>query len=207
MATSIAETLRSKAAEVRTTQNTKSSSPEKKKEDINAFFEYMKNDAVAKMQYRADKGYNSANILEYTYAEYFFIGENGEIVRTPKYSKPTTEGGKAYRIFEAIRTNEFKELLDAYQAELGDGLEIAMWWPGGNINVIEAIWGPTKYHRKTNTRQSTITSTTDETAAATEIPSETPTKNPKSYANIARTKKPTPISTDAIVPTITTDEN
>jgi hypothetical protein len=206
MATSIADTLRSKAAEVRTTQYSKGSSPEKKKEDIKAFFDYMKNDAVAKMQYRADKGYNSANILEYTYAEYFFVGENGEIVRTPKYSKPTTEGGKAYRIFEAIRTNEFKEMLDSYQAELGDGLEIAMWWPGGNINVIEAIWGPTKYHRKTNTRQSTITSTTDDTETATETPSETPSKNPKSYANIARNKKPAHNANEVTV-TIAADEN
>ena len=206
MATTIAETLRSKAAEVRTTQYAKGSSPEKKKEDITAFFDYMKNDAVAKMQYRADKGYNSANILEYTYAEYFFVGENGEIVRTPKYSKPTTEGGKAYRIFEAIRTNEFKEMLDSYQAELGDGLEIAMWWPGGNINVIEAIWGPTKYHRKTNTRESAITPNTDGTDISTKNSSETPAKNPKSYANIARNKKPVHNATEATV-VITADEN
>jgi hypothetical protein len=206
MATTIAETLRSKAAEVRTTQYAKGSSPEKKKEDITAFFDYMKNDAVAKMQYRADKGYNSANILEYTYAEYFFIGENGEIVRTPKYSKPTTEGGKAYRIFEAIRTNEFKEMLDSYQTELGDGLEIAMWWPGGNINVIEAIWGPTKYHRKTNTRESAITPNTDDTDISTKNSSETPAKNPKSYANIARNKKPVHNAIDTTV-AITADEN
>lgn len=148
---SLAATLRTKSAEVRTSNYSKINSPEKKQKDIKVFFDYMKLDAVEKMQLRADKGYNSANILEYTYAEYFFIDENNEIIRTPKYSKPTTENAKAYRIFEAIRSNEFKELLSAYEKELGEDMELAMWWPGGNINVIEAIWGPTKYHRRTKT--------------------------------------------------------
>jgi REP element-mobilizing transposase RayT len=146
--TSLAETLRNKSAEVRNSNYAKINSSEKKLNDIKVFFDYIKKDAVNKMQIRAEKGYNSANILEYTYAEYFFIDEKNEVIRTPKYMKPTTENAKAYRIFEAIRTNEFKELLDEYKKELGDEMEIAMWWPGGNINVIEAIWGPTKYHRK-----------------------------------------------------------
>ena len=157
---SLAATLRTKSAEVRTSNYSKINSPEKKQQDIKVFFDYIKMDAVEKMQLRADKGYNSANILEYTYAEYFFIDENNEVIRTPKYSKPTTENAKAYRIFEAIRTNEFKELLSAYEKELGEDMELAMWWPGGNINVIEAIWGPTKYHRRTKT---TAEDTTDET--------------------------------------------
>jgi hypothetical protein len=148
---SFAEQLRNKSAEVRSNQNGTTNFSEKKKADITTFFNYMKNDAENKMGVRAEKGYNSANILEYTYAEYFFIDENNEVVRTPKYSKPTTENGKAYRIFEAIRTSEFKDLLTEYEKELGEGMEIAMWWPGGNINVIEAIWGPTKYHRRTKT--------------------------------------------------------
>ena len=152
---SLAEKLRSKSAEVRSTNNSSSTNfSEKKKVDITTFFNYMKNDAEYKMDMRAEKGYNSANILEYTYAEYFYIDDAGEVIRTPKYVKPPMENGKAYRIFEAIRTTEFKELLSVYEKGLGDGMEIAMWWPGGNINVIEAIWGPTKYHRRT-TKQTT----------------------------------------------------
>ena len=189
---SLADTLRMKSSEVRTQSN--KGSYEKKKQDITKFFEYMKRDAVAKMESRAEKGYNSSNILEYTYAEYFFIDENDEVVRTPKYSKPTNEDGKAYRIFEAIRTTEFKELLNEYQTELGEGMEIAMWWPGGNINVIEAIWGPTKYHRKTNARpindesvsqKKTITSNNAETAKPETAKSSyaTITKSPKKMAN------------------------
>jgi hypothetical protein len=147
---SLAQTLRNKSAEVRSSNFAKINSSEKKLNDIKIFFEYIKKDAVEKMNLRADKGYNSANILEYTYAEYFYIDENNEVVRTPKYIKPTTENAKSYRIFEAIRTTEFKEMLDGYKKELGadDEIDIAIWWPGGNINVIEAIWGPTKYHRK-----------------------------------------------------------
>jgi hypothetical protein len=73
------------------------------------------------------------------------------------------ENGKAYRIFEAIRTTEFKELLSEYEKDLGDGMEIAMWWPGGNINVIEAIWGPTKYHRRTKkTTSENVSKITDD---------------------------------------------
>jgi len=154
---SLAEKLRAKSAEIRTTFNSSTTNFAEKKADITTFFNYMKNDAEDKMNIRSEKGYNSANILEYTYAEYFFIDENNEVIRTPKYQKPTVENGKAYRIFEAIRTTEFKEMLSQYEKDLGEGMELAMWWPGGNINVIEAIWGPTKYHRRTknNTKYST----------------------------------------------------
>jgi hypothetical protein len=183
---SLADTLRMKSSEVRTQSN--KGSYEKKKQDITKFFEYMKHDAVAKMESRAEKGYNSSNILEYTYAEYFFIDENNEVVRTPKYSKPTNEDGKAYRIFEAIRTTEFKELLNEYQTELGEGMEIAMWWPGGNINVIEAIWGPTKYHRKTNTRPMNDESASQKKAISTNN-AETAKPEKSSYATITKSPK------------------
>ena len=160
---SLAEKLRSKSAETRSTQNSTPHFLEKKKADITVFFNYVKNDAENKMNIRAEKGYNSANILEYTYAEYFFVDDNGEVVRTPSYQKPPMENGKAYRIFEAIRTTEFKELLSEYEKDLGDGMEIAMWWPGGNINVIEAIWGPTKYHRRTKkTTSENVSKITDD---------------------------------------------
>ena len=143
----------------------------------------MKKDAVSKMEIRAEKGFNSANILEYTYAEYFYIDENNEVVRTPKFVKPPMENGKSYRIFEAIRTTDFKELLDSFQKELGDGMELAMWWPGGNINVIEAIWGPTKYHRKVNNR-STKTTTTNEN-----IMNNSANEKKVTYASVAMSPK------------------
>jgi hypothetical protein len=191
---SLAETLRTKSAEVRTSNYSKINSLEKKQNDIKVFFEYMKNDAIEKMQTRADKGYNSANILEYTYAEYFFIDENNDVIRTPKYSKPTTENAKAYRIFEAIRTNEFKELLNAYQKELGEDMELAMWWPGGNINVIEAIWGPTKYHRRGQNN--------DETTGE----KKQPYRKNRSYGKtekMAETLTSVPTATEQTVPTET----
>ena len=162
---SIAEKLRSKSAETRSTKNSTPHFLEKKKADITVFFNYVKNDAENKMNIRAEKGYNSANILEYTYAEYFFVDDNGEVVRTPSYQKPPMENGQAYRIFEAIRTTEFKELLSEYEKDLGDGMEIAVWWPGGdsNINIIEAIWGPTKYHpRKKKTSKNVSKKITDD---------------------------------------------
>ena len=204
---SLAQTLRIKSTEVRNEKYSKPSSSEKTKEDLDIFFKYIKNDAVNKMQNRAEKGYNSANILEYSYAEYFFVDENNEIIRTPKFSKPTKENAKAYRIFEAVRTVEFKELLDDYQKELGTDMEIAVWWPGGNINVIEAIWGPTKYHRK-NTKTTSVspitTNTTnilasDKTKDATSTPVTThpaPEKantsgGKSSYATIAKSPKHT----------------
>jgi hypothetical protein len=190
---SLAQTLRTKSNEVRYEKYSKSSN----KEDIELFFNYIKNDAVNKMQIRAAKGYNSANILEYSYVEHFYI-DNKEIIRTPKYSKPTNENAKSYRIFEVVRTTEFKELLDNYQKELGEDMEIAVWWPGGNINVIEAIWGPTKYHRKNNNKYtpaaSTQTNIKDDTIK-TEKPEKqnknthAPSSAKSSYASIAKSPK------------------
>jgi len=185
MSASVVQVLRTKSAEVRSQQNPKMFSYEEKKQDITTFFNYMKKDAVNKMEVRAEKGFNSANILEYTYAEYFYIDENNEVVRTPKFVKPSVENGKAYRIFEAIRTTEFKELLDQYQNELGDGMELAMWWPGGNINVIEAIWGPTKYHRKTTYRNKNTTNENIEKSKD---------ENKVTYATIAKSPKKQPIN-------------
>jgi hypothetical protein len=52
---SLAATLRTKSAEVRTSNYSKINSPEKKQKDIKVFFDYMKLDAVEKMQLRADK--------------------------------------------------------------------------------------------------------------------------------------------------------
>jgi hypothetical protein len=153
-AVSLAQALRAKAAEVRSSNFAKLNSTEKKLQDLKALLEYIKKDAVSKMHSRAEKGCNSANVLEYTYAEYFYVNENNEVVRTPKYVKPTIENTRAYRIFEAIRTNEFKEMLEQYKTEIGDELEFKIWWPGGNINVIEAVWGPTKYHRRENGKYS-----------------------------------------------------
>ena len=187
--TTLAQTLRAKSSEFRNQQNSKMVSYEKKKQDITTFFEYMKKDALVKMESRAEKGYNSANILEYTYAEYFYIDENNEVVRTPKYSKPPIENTKAYRIFEAIRTAEFKELLDAYQTELDDGMEIAMWWPGGNINVIEAIWGPTKYHRKTNGNRNTKVYYTKSTNENINNSNEGKSADVKTYATVTKSPK------------------
>ena len=192
MSASVVQTLRTKSAEVRSSnQNPKVFSYEKKKQDITTFFNYMKTDAVIKMETRAEKGYNSANILEYTYGEYFYIDENNEVVRTPKFIKPTVENGKAYRIFEAIRTTEFKEQLDSYQKELGDGLEIAMWWPGGNINVIEAIWGPTKYHRKSNMKTINSVSQNENTSSNDDNKSH---KQKTTYATITKSPKKQPIN-------------
>ena len=188
MSATVVQTLRTKSAEVRGNQNSKVFSYEKKKQDITTFFNYMKKDAVTKMQARADKGYNSANILEYTYGEYFYIDENNDVVRTPKFVKPTVENGKAYRIFEAIRTTDFKELLDEFQKEVGgDPMEFAMWWPGGNINVIEAIWGPTKYHRKVNMRNT-------KSVSQNETNENKSTETKTTYATITKSPKKQPIN-------------
>ena len=165
-AVSLAQSLRAKAAEVRSSNFAKLNSVEKKQQDLKALLEYIKKDAVSKMNSRAEKGCNSANILEYGYPEYFYVNENSEVVRTPKYIKPTSENTRAYRIFEAIRTNEFKEMLEQYRTEIGDELEFKIWWPGGNINVIEAVWGPTKYHRRENGKFNKKQSSKEETGEA-----------------------------------------
>jgi hypothetical protein len=143
---SVAEALRLKVAEVRASENSKFNTVEKKAHDVQVFYEHVTSDALEKMNIRAEKGANSANILEYGYGEFFHITDDNKVIRHTKFTK--IPDAKLYRIFEIIRTDDFKELLDSYTKQLGQGIEMKMWWPGGNINVIEAVWGPTKYHNR-----------------------------------------------------------
>ncbi len=114
--------------------------------DITQFFdESVKKDAMKKIESRAEKGCNSANILEYGYAEYFYVCKRTKkIVRVPKFEK--IEGHFLHRIHDVVNGNHFKTLLKQYVDTLGD-MKVACWYPGNNINVVEIYWGPTKFHK------------------------------------------------------------
>jgi hypothetical protein len=124
---SLAEKMRAKSM-----QNTKNKSV------MLTFFEKeVKQDAIAKIDKRAEDGYFSANILEYNFNEYFKIDSNNNITRIPDFSE--RNGVYVHRIHSLVHSEEFQAHLKEYVDSLGMDVWCG-WTKRGALNVITVNW-------------------------------------------------------------------
>ena len=127
---------------------------ERRNREITLFFEKeVSNCAKDRMTERAKSGKPTANILEYSPTERFYV-EDDNIIRfddNREIDRPN------YRINNIVMKDPtFITLLDNFKTELsGDDAQInfSKWRPRDNLRVIEAVWGINKYHRKNGPRR------------------------------------------------------
>ena len=115
--------------------------------DFTVFLDYIKKDALDKIEKRATIGATSANILEYSFQEYFMVTKNdNQIVRIPTFaSRPA--GAYIHSIFKTVvKTDKFRQMLSEYVTSLGD-MRFKCWSPKKNVCVIEVYWAETKVHK------------------------------------------------------------
>lgn len=118
--------------------------------DIILFFEKeIKECAKDKMMSRAKAGRPTANILEYSWNERFYVDESNNVTR---YTNGDVNFPN-YRINDVVlRDNVFKKLLKNFENEISSistKVKISCWRPNTTIYVIEAIWGSNKHHDST----------------------------------------------------------
>ena len=149
---SYADVLRKISEESKTEKNdSESSKPsllvvdETVKRDSLLFFNQIKNSAKDRMDRRAKIGSPSANIFEFKYREFCAISETEAKTRL-YFVNEHRPGYNYYKIYDLIQTDYFKSLLDEYSQELGAGVQISIWHPKGDLNVIEVIWDITAYN-------------------------------------------------------------
>lgn len=133
----------------------KDTSSTRRSDDISIFFEKeVKENAKSKMMARARLGRPTANILEYSWNERFYIDESGNVVR---YTRGDVDFPN-YRINDVVtRDATFKSLLKSFESEISDAeaeakIIITCWKPNIMTYVIEAVWGKNKYHSQDTTR-------------------------------------------------------
>lgn len=115
--------------------------------DIKAFFDSeVKKDATDKMMGRALVGRPTANILDYTSQERFYVNNEGVVVR---YTNDEVNFPN-YRISDIVmRDFSFKALLKEFEKELScdeNKITFSCWKPSTTSCVVEAIWGRNRYH-------------------------------------------------------------
>ena len=114
------------------------------KTDAIRFFDSITQYAKEKIERRAKMGAPSANIFQFQYKEMCGISKT-EVKTNLHYVKENRSGFNYYSIFDLVRTDVFKKLLDEYATEeLGD-VQIKIWHPKGSLNVIEVIWDVKTY--------------------------------------------------------------
>lgn len=123
--------------------------PNRRNNDITVFFEKeVKESAKNKMLARARLGKPTANILEYSWNERFYIDESGNVQRF-------TRGDidfPSYRINDIVmKDRTFKNLLKTFESEISDTeaeakIVITCWRPNIMTYVVEAVWGQSRYH-------------------------------------------------------------
>lgn len=118
--------------------------------DIKTFFESeVKKTACEKMMSRALAGRPTANILDYTPQERFYVNDENVVVR---YSNDEVNFPN-YRISDIVmRDFSFKGLLKDFEKELScdeNKITFSCWKPSTTSCVIEAIWGRNRYHTST----------------------------------------------------------
>lgn len=120
---------------------------QKTEADYLKFFNSIKTDAMQKIEKRAKLGANSANLLEYSYDEHFYVSKNGgTIVHCPEFQQKP--GLYLHKIFKVVHSDYFKAQLKEFMAtEEMSGMRHDCWSPSKNLNVIEVYWGPTRSHK------------------------------------------------------------
>jgi hypothetical protein len=115
--------------------------------DIKVFFEtHVKQGAKEKMMARASVGRPTANIIDYSPQERFYVNEENVVIR---YSDAEVNYPN-YRIHDIVsRDFTFKAMLKEFEGELSCEeckLTFSCWKPSSVTYVIEAIWGRNRYH-------------------------------------------------------------
>lgn len=143
------------AKELQTVYNNKRSaivdnkdvSVDRRNKDILYFFNsQVKDCAKEKMMDRALAGRPTANILDYTPNERFYVGEDNTVFR---YTNDEVNYPN-YRVADVVmRDLTFRKLLKEFEQELScaeSKIAFSCWKPSPTSCVIEAIWGRNRYH-------------------------------------------------------------
>lgn len=133
-----------KKEEIMTNKDTSAS---RRANDVLLFFEKeVKECAKDKMMSRAKAGRPTANILEYSWNERFYVEESGNVIR---YMNADVDFPN-YRINDIVlRDHTFKKLLKTFENEISNEnakVSISCWRPNAMTYVIEAIWGSNRHH-------------------------------------------------------------
>ncbi|MGA1048788.1 MAG: hypothetical protein ACO3UU_12330 [Minisyncoccia bacterium] len=123
---------------------------ERRSREIKLFFEKeVLENAKTRMKERAEKGKPTANILEYSQNERFYV-DGDMIVRfvDMEVDRPN------YRIHNVVMKDPvFAKLLNDFENEISTDevpIKFTKWRPRDNLRVIEAVWGKNRYHRTNN---------------------------------------------------------
>ena len=113
--------------------------------DSSLLFNQIKSSAKDRMERRAKAGSPSANIFEFKYRELCAVSDS-EVKTHLYYVNEKRDGYNYYKIYDLVNTDYFKGLLNDYSKELGEGIQISIWHPKGDLNVIEVIWDVEAYN-------------------------------------------------------------
>lgn len=129
---------------------------ERRSREIKLFFEKeVLENAKERMKERAEKGKPTANILEYSQNERFYV-DGDTIVRfvDKEVDRPN------YRIHNIVMKDPvFIQMLTEFEKEISTEevpIRFTKWRPRDSLRVIEAVWGKNRYHRNNNYKMKMI---------------------------------------------------
>jgi len=114
----------------------------KNKEAITKFFHNELQNAMDNIYARAIIGARSANLLEYTPTEHFYISNDGEVIRVPEFQR--IPGVYMYSIYKTVMSETFANLINEYTSVID--VDCICWRPKKNLNVVEVRWKPDQFN-------------------------------------------------------------